>query len=113
MEDYGWLGPTLERLAGLLAMPDLRNSYHCKKIRPGAAYAVMEALMKHMRPRTPAPRIMPTELGGLSLDWHAEGVDFGWTIENGLPGPGGAYIPGAEAEAAFEKAMVKLCPDPA
>lgn len=76
MADHDWLGPTLERISGLVAMPDRHNSYGCAKVSGRTAHAAVEVLMRHMRPWTPAPTVMPKADGGLVLEWHEKEADL-------------------------------------
>ena len=76
MGNHAWLGPALERLAGLLEMPAAHNSYACRKVDPSCAMGALEWLWAHMMPRTPGPRIMPTAEGGLFTEWPETGGGF-------------------------------------
>ena len=71
-----WLSPTIERLNGLLRLPDNWDRDGASRVNPRAAVAALELLGAAARPDTPAPSIVPTDEGGVQLEWHLRGMDL-------------------------------------
>lgn len=76
MEEQAWIGPTMERLAGLMTYPDKANEFNCKKVTADAERVAKGLLLKYMRPMSPVPRIVPSPEGGLRFEWHEYWVDL-------------------------------------
>lgn len=66
---YAWLQPTLERISDLLKLPDKHNCYGCAKVDPDVVLDVLDFLSDHMGSEDPLPTIIPTQAGGLHLEW--------------------------------------------
>lgn len=71
-----WLEPTVERLNRLLRLPDNWDLEGASRVIPRAAIAALELLGATARRDTPAPSIVPTEEGGVQLEWHLRGIDL-------------------------------------
>lgn len=80
----GWVMPTIERMAELLALPEDWNSYGARPVDPRAAAEALRLLAKTMRSDAPAPLVIPTSAGGIQLEWHARGIDL--EVEASSPG---------------------------
>lgn len=66
--NYDWVQPTLERIADLLKMPDKHNCYGTPKVDPAFAWDAIRFLWDAETALT-APRIIPTQKGGLLFEW--------------------------------------------
>lgn len=74
--DPPWLAETLRRCADLLQLRDGWNSYDARPINPAAVAAALQLLVSVMAPETPAPLLIPTNRGSISLEWHMHGIDL-------------------------------------
>ncbi len=71
-----WLDPTAEALAGLLHLTPNWDSYGARAIDPVHVYAALDLLVLVMQDDTPAPAVVPTNRGGVQLEWHTRGIDL-------------------------------------
>lgn len=72
-----WLTPILQRLSALLQLPPGWDSYTARSVRPECAvFALGKVLPAFMRLDLPVPSVVPTNSGGLQLEWHTRGVDL-------------------------------------
>lgn len=75
-ERLEWLSPTIERLNQLLALPENWDLDGAPRVDPRAAIAALELLGAAARPDTPVPSIVPTDEGGVQLEWHMREIDL-------------------------------------
>lgn len=76
VDEPAWLGPTTQRVAELLDLPDNWDSYGGRPIDRAAVARALQFLGKVMQPATPPPTIIPTSHGSVELEWHTRGVDL-------------------------------------
>lgn len=72
----GWLPPTVEKLAQLLALGANWDSYGARPIDPQLPLAALRLLAGVMRNSSPPPDVVPTSRGTIQLEWHRDGVDL-------------------------------------
>ena len=71
----GWHGPTKERMARLLQLPENWDACGARRIEPATVDASMMLLTRVMGDSTPTPSVVPTR-GGIQLEWHTRGIDL-------------------------------------
>lgn len=71
-----WAEPTFRRFGELLELAPNWDSYGACPINPDHAQAAIELLMLVMQDDTPAPTVVPTNRGGVQLEWHTCGIDL-------------------------------------
>ena len=71
-----WLEPTTEALAGLLYLAPNWDSYGARPIDQVHVFAALDLLVLVMQGDTPAPTVVPTNRGGVQLEWHTRGIDL-------------------------------------
>lgn len=83
---HEWFGSTLERMVSIMNYPDKANEFASSKVTLAAARQALQLLLNHMSMVTPAPRIVPTEEGGLRCEWNEYWVDCTLVVApNGNP----------------------------
>lgn len=71
-----WLEPTLERLVGLITLPENWDSYGAPPVDPQCVHTAIRLLLDTMQDDSPAPAVVPTCRGGVQLEWHTRGLDL-------------------------------------
>jgi len=71
-----WVAPTVQGLKELLDLPSDWNSYGARAVAPSHVDAALQVLSRIMRHDTPAPAVVPTNRGGVQLEWHTGGIDL-------------------------------------
>lgn len=71
-----WLEATVSALISFLDLPPDWDSYGAKPVNPDIVPAVLELMDLAMRDETPPPTVIPTNRGGVQLEWHRNGVDL-------------------------------------
>ena len=72
-----WLVPILREVVDILSLPENWDSYVAKEVDPGCVKFVLEELLPFaMRTNTPLPAVVPTNKGGVQLEWHVRGIDL-------------------------------------
>jgi hypothetical protein len=71
-----WLKPTVEALARILCLPPNWNSYNARPVSPDAVISSIELLNQVAAPDTPPPQVVPTNRGGVQLEWHFPDIDL-------------------------------------
>jgi len=79
-----WLEPAVQALNELLSLPANWDSYGARPIDPKIAIFSLQLLAEMMSPTIPAPLVIPTNRGGVQLEWHTRGIDL--EIEIQQPG---------------------------
>lgn len=74
--DPPWLQPTVQALDELLMLPAGWDSYGARAIDPQHANAILQMLNGIMRDTSPAPSVVPTNRGGVQVEWHRGGIDL-------------------------------------
>ena len=72
----GWLKETKETLQGFATLPQGWDSYGAKSIERHALDSAIELLRRIAQPDTPKPAVVPTNRGGVQIEWHTRGVDL-------------------------------------
>jgi hypothetical protein len=71
-----WLKETEETLRGFATLPAGWDSYRAKSIEPHVVDAVIELLHRIVQHNTLKPAVVPTNRGGIQIEWHTQGVDL-------------------------------------
>jgi hypothetical protein len=71
-----WLRAAVEALGAILGLPDNWDSYGAVSVDPEAVCHTVYLMSEIMRPDTPLPSVVPTNIGGIQLEWHVNGVDL-------------------------------------
>lgn len=76
-----WLEPVFKKLAELLDLPPNWDSYGAKPVNPETAVYAINLLFDVMNDEMPAPSVVPTNRGGVQLEWHTTRGDLEIEIE--------------------------------
>lgn len=79
-----WFRATAQNLIDLLELPENWDSYGAPLIDRNIVSYVLQLLYEMMRDDTPPPAVVPTNRGGVQLEWHTRGIDL--EIEIQAPG---------------------------
>lgn len=71
-----WLDPTAVALTELLYLAPNWDSYGARPIDRMHVFAALDLLVRIMQDDTPAPTVVPTNRGGVQLEWHTRGIDL-------------------------------------
>jgi hypothetical protein len=71
-----WLLPTIEKFSQLLALGPNWDSYGAQPIDAQRVLAALGLLGRVMHNDSPSPAVVPTNGGGVQLEWHTDGVDL-------------------------------------
>ena len=71
-----WLATTASELVGLLHLAPNWDSYGARRIDFGQVGSALRVLASIMKDDTPPPTIVPTNRGGVQLEWHTRGFDL-------------------------------------
>lgn len=71
-----WLAPTAQALVDLLDLPYGWDSYGASPVGRSHVDAALQVLSRIMRRDSPAPAVVPTNRGGVQLEWHTGGIDL-------------------------------------
>jgi hypothetical protein len=71
-----WLEPTVEALARILHLPPNWDSYNARPVSPYAAVNSIKLLNQVAATDTPPPQVVPTNRGGVQLEWHFPDIDL-------------------------------------
>ena len=71
-----WLRLTMLRCVELLALPRNWDSYGAEPISPELTWTALQLLRCFMRDGMSRPKIVPTNRGGVQLEWHQDGIDL-------------------------------------
>jgi len=95
-----WVAEVMAKIKEIVRLPANWDSYGAKPIKPECLqYAVREVLQACMRGATPAPSVVPTNTGGVMLEWHRGNIDLEVRVET----PGEATVFYADMDASEEK----------
>jgi hypothetical protein len=75
-DEPAWLLPALGALSELGALPENWNSYGARRIGIHAVAGVAKLLSLIMTDTTPLPAFVPTQAGGIQIEWHERGIDL-------------------------------------
>jgi hypothetical protein len=78
-----WIAPVLDTLNRMLQLPAGWDSYGARPISPRAALATAEFLDEFMHLGTPLPFLVPTNRGGVQVEWHTRGFDIEAEVGSG------------------------------
>ena len=80
-----WLEIIAKEFDEVLKLRANWNSYGARQVEPECIRFVLEELLPFaMRPSIPVPAVVPTNRGGIVLEWHTRGIDL--EVEVVLPG---------------------------
>lgn len=71
-----WLETTASVLKELLWLEPNWDSYGALPVDVHEALAVLELLGRIMQHDGPAPQLVPTNRGGIQIEWHCSGIDI-------------------------------------
>jgi hypothetical protein len=71
-----WLKEAGETPRGFATLPDGWDSYGAKSIEPHVVDAAIELLHRIVQHNTLKPAVVPTNRGGIQIEWHTQGVDL-------------------------------------
>jgi hypothetical protein len=71
-----WLSMTEEAIESLLTLPENWDSYGARAIESRAVRAAIELLRSIVQLDTPQPVVVPTNQGGIQIEWHTQGIDL-------------------------------------
>jgi len=71
-----WLGSFESRINELLNLPENWDSYGAEQINAETAAKALQVLEELADWNTPDPSVVPTNRGGVQIEWHARGIDF-------------------------------------
>lgn len=71
-----WQVDVVRRLLKLRELSPGWDGYGAPPLSPDAAWFTIELLGKIMRPRTPAPHVVPSSVGGIQIEWHEREIDL-------------------------------------
>ncbi len=74
--DEKWQVEVLTPLAKYATMEQGWDSYSGLPLRWDAGFFALWVLNAVMRPRTPLPRVVPSPVGGVQLEWHEKNIDL-------------------------------------
>lgn len=78
-----WLGPVLERLDSILALPEDWDGRNARRPNSWHAVEAFGFLQRVMRTGTALPSIVPLVDGGVQVEWHQGGLDVEATFTAG------------------------------
>jgi len=82
LESDLWQYSVRRNIAELLDLSDNWDSYGAAAIRPEYAASAIRLLQSIMDSETLAPSVVPTNLGGIQIEWHASGIDLEIEVES-------------------------------
>jgi hypothetical protein len=71
-----WVVPTLQSMGELLELPKNWDGYSARRVNPLHVIAAINLLTLVMTENTPIPSVVPTNCGGVQLEWHMNGIDL-------------------------------------
>ena len=71
-----WIIPTIQTMQELLDLPPGWDSYGAQTIDFEPVISALDLLANLMQPNTPMPAVVPTNRGGVQLEWHTGGIDL-------------------------------------
>lgn len=71
-----WIMPTIQTMRELMDLPPGWDSYGAQIIDFEPIISALELLASLMQPNTPMPAVVPTNRGGVQLEWHTRGIDL-------------------------------------
>jgi hypothetical protein len=81
-KEPAWLRPTAQKLTELSDLPENWDSYGARPIDHSAIAFAVQLLSETMQADTPAPAVVPTNRGGVQLEWHTRGIDLEIEIQS-------------------------------
>ncbi len=82
VEPPPWLPNVLTEMAELGRLEENWDSYGARRIDPHCIEAAASLLRAVMDAATPRPSVVPTNRGGVQLEWHRSGIDLEIEIES-------------------------------
>ena len=71
-----WFQPVAMALVQLLNLPPAWDSYGARPVVPAVVPTALQLLMHVMRDDSAPPAVVPTNRGGVQLEWHSNGIDL-------------------------------------
>ncbi len=82
IEPPQWLPDLMAEVSGLGLLEENWDSYGAKRIDPRCIDAANSLLRAILDSSTPRPSVVPTNRGGIQLEWHRGGIDLEIEIES-------------------------------
>ncbi|MBM4092889.1 MAG: hypothetical protein FJ276_26300 [Planctomycetes bacterium] len=83
-----WFLPIIERIRALHALAENWDSYGGRPVNAHCAATAISLLLNVLEPNMPEPAVVPTNGGGLQIEWHRDAVD----IEIEVQSPSRLYV---------------------
>ena len=96
----GWLSCVMDQLGHLLSLEENWDSYGAKRVSFHSAVAMLNLIPSIAAAESPVPTLVPTNVGGIQLEWHENNIDL--EIEIGPRGKPQVYVFDASSETEFE-----------
>jgi hypothetical protein len=77
-----WLRDLLAEISALANLKENWDSYGARPIDPRCAEATTNLLLAILDSDTPRPSVVPTNRGGIQLEWHRAGADLEIEVES-------------------------------
>lgn len=71
-----WEVEVLSKLVEFTNLPTDWDGYGGAPVKRDAAMFVVEVLSHVMTARTPIPQVVPSNVGGVQIEWHTRGIDL-------------------------------------
>ena len=71
-----WLQRAEHTLQRFLTFQERWDSYQARRIDPHVIDTVRQLIRRYMRRDTPEAQLVPTNRGGVQLEWHTQGIDL-------------------------------------
>ena len=98
-----WSRESIIRVCELGELPENWDSYGGRVIDVSLALAAIQLILDTFGPAVPAPAVVPTNRGGVQLEWHRHGCDLEIRIES--PSRFRIVFDDAQTGEALEQAM--------
>ena len=71
-----WSREAIEKIGQLGELKANWDSYGAHPVDPSCALAAIQLVLSYLGPSIPTPAIVPTNQGGIQLEWHRRRVDL-------------------------------------
>jgi hypothetical protein len=77
-----WFAGMLDQICELGNLQENWDSYGGRPIDPQCAQVAVKLLLSIMDEDTPRPAVVPTNRGGIQLEWHCNGIDLEVAVQS-------------------------------